>query len=182
MTAGRSVRTTEKDAFFFEEFARSANVTSACAMSGYARTSVYEWRRNDKAFAKRWELAENDATVNLEAEMYRRAVFGVTKTEPILYKGKVVITKEITEYSDTLAIFLAKARNPDKYRERIDVNVNWRVELERSGMDASKVLADMIETAKQKLLETTHETDVIEGEFYDANTTISETGRVNNET
>jgi hypothetical protein len=172
--ANRTTRTPERDVLFFEEFARSASVTAACAMAGYARTSVYEWRRADKTFADQWEIAEQESTVRLEEEMYRRAVFGVTKTEPILYKGKVVITKEITEYSDTLAIFLAKARNPEKYRESININVNWRMELEKSGFDPQKVLSDMVANAR-KQLEIASESDVIEAEYYDANTTIDET-------
>lgn len=173
--ANHTTRTAEKDAIFFEEFARSANVTAACAMAGYSRSSVYLYRDNDKTFAEQWIEADKRATENLETEMYRRAVFGVTRNEPMLYKGKVVITKEITEYSDTLAIFLAKARNPEKYRERIDINVNWRVELERSGFDAGKVLADMVDTAR-KQLEMQNDDTIIEAEYTtDAIRTDSET-------
>jgi hypothetical protein len=179
--ANRLTRSSEKDAVFFEEFARSANVKSACALSGYNDTSVYEWRKKFPDFEELWQDAESKATVALEAEMYRRAVFGVTKTEPMLYKGKVVIVKEITEYSDTLAIFLAKARNPEKYRERIDINVNWRMELEKSGLDAQKVLSDMVETAR-KQLEAANANEIIEAEYYHADTTIEETGRVDGET
>jgi hypothetical protein len=149
--ANRLTRTPEKDAVFFEEFARSANIKSACALSGYNDTSVYEWRKKYADFEEMWKEADRHATIALETEMYRRAVFGVTRSEPMLYKGKIVVTKEITEYSDTLAIFLAKARNPDKYRERIEVNVNWRAELKQVGIDPEQYFAQMIETARLQL-------------------------------
>lgn len=172
--ANRSSRTTEKDAIFFEEFARSANVTAACALSGYAKTSVYEWRKTDQEFAARWENADKEATVNLEAEMYRRAVFGVTRYEPMLHQGKIVVTKKITEYSDTLAIFLAKARNPEKYRERIEVNINWRQELKQLNINPDQYLAQMIEVARMQLeaQETLEDNGVIDvTPIYDGNIT-----------
>lgn len=180
MPNGRTVRTTERDATFFDEFARSANVSAACALAGYSRTSVYEWRNADVEFAKRWENAENDATVNLEAEMYRRAVMGVTQYEPMLYKGKLVHTREITTYSDTLAIFLAKARNPDKYRERIEMTVNWRQEARSMGLDPEQHLQAMIEHARAQLeananvIDVTPEVDLDLGDEHAARTT--ETG------
>lgn len=174
---GFSGRTPERDATFFEEFARSANVSAACALAGYSRTSVYEYRRNDPEFAQLWEKADQEATVNLEAEMYRRATFGVTRYEPMLYKGKVVVTKEITEYSDTLAIFLAKARNPDKYRERIEMTVNWRQEARSMGLDPEQHLQTMIEHARAQLeananvIDVTPEIDLDLGDERGARTT-----------
>lgn len=51
----------------------------------------------------------------LEAEMARRAIEGVDK--PVFYKGEEVGT--IREYSDTLAIALAKGVRPEKFRENV---------------------------------------------------------------
>lgn len=149
--APETSRTTEKDAVFFEEFARSANVSAACALAGYSRSAVYRYRNDDPIFARNWETADHEATVNLEAEMYRRAVFGVHRSEPIMHLGRVVATREIDEYSDTLAIFLAKARNPDKYREKLEINVNWRNELKQVGVDPEQHLQMMIDQARELL-------------------------------
>jgi hypothetical protein len=175
MTSGRTQRTPEKDDIFFNYFAETANVSAACAITGYARRSVYEWRVKDPEFAKRWEIADKLATSKLEEEAYNRAVFGVTRHEPIMHRGKIVATKEITEYSDTLAIFLLKARDPAKYREKIDVNVNWQLELKQAGVDPQLYMQQMIEAAKQKLLEVDN-SDVIEGELVkDAIRAVDET-------
>lgn len=151
MTSGRSVRTTQRDAVFFEEFARTANVSSACILAGYSRTSVYEWRRADPLFAEQWSEADKISTENLETALYNRAVFGVTQSEPIIYKGQIIHIRETTQYSDTAAIFLLKARNPDKYRERIEVNVNWRNELKQVGVDPEQHLQMLIDQARQLL-------------------------------
>lgn len=159
--ANRTTRTPESDEAFFEFFAHSANVSAACKLAGYARTSVYEWRRDDPEFAKRWKEAEKTATDNLEAEMYRRAVFGVHRSEPIMWQGEIVARREIDEYSDTLAIFLAKARDPEKYRERVEITVNWRAEMIQQGLDPDKLLRTQIELARKQL---ESEAAVIEGE------------------
>lgn len=159
--ANQTSRTASADDRFFTLFAQTANVSAACNLSGYPRSSVYEWRRDDPEFAKRWREAEQIATENLEAEMYRRAVFGVHRSDPILWRGKIIAYKEINEYSDTLAIFLAKARDPEKYRERIDVNVNWRLEVQQLGLDPEKLLQQQIELARKQL---ESEAAVIDGE------------------
>ena len=51
---------------------------------------------------------------NLEDEARRRALQGVEK--PVFREGRQVGT--VTEYSDTLLIFLLKARRPEKFRDR----------------------------------------------------------------
>lgn len=137
---GFSARTPEIDQTFFDEFGRTANVSSACALAGYSRTSVYEYRRNDPEFARRWKEAEQIATEHLEEALFNRAVFGTTRVEPLMHQGRIVATREITEYSDTAAIFLLKARNPDKYRERIEMTVNWRQEARSMGLDPEQHL------------------------------------------
>jgi hypothetical protein len=149
--ANHTTRTTERDAIFFEEFGRTANVSTAAALAGYSRTSVYEWRRADPEFAKQWENADKVSTENLETALYNRAVFGVTKTEPMMWQGRIIHYKETTDYSDTAAIFLLKARNPEKYRERIEINVNWRAELKQIGVNPEEYLQQMIEQAKAQL-------------------------------
>lgn len=148
---GRAIRTTEKDEIFFTEFGRIANVTTACALAGYSRTSVYEWRKADSEFAQRWANAEQTATEHLEAALYERAVFGVTRFEPMLYKGKVVVTKEITEYSDTAAIFLLKARKPEMYRETLKIEVDWASEVKELGIDPQQYLAQVVEQVRKQL-------------------------------
>lgn len=56
--ANHTSRTPEKDAIFFKEFARSANVVAACALAGYPRTLVYEHRKKDPEFAQQWEQSD----------------------------------------------------------------------------------------------------------------------------
>lgn len=54
----------------------------------------------------------------MEREAYRRAVDGVEKG--VYYKGDRIATEH--EYSDTLLIFMLKARAPEKYRENLKVD------------------------------------------------------------
>lgn len=107
---------------FLEHFAVYGNVTRACEHAEINRTTVYVWQEHDEEFAAAFREAEIQATEVLEAEARRRAVEGVTTTTPIYSrKGQLLHTLVETKYSDTLLIFLLKARAPDKYRERYDV-------------------------------------------------------------
>lgn len=95
-TQGQSVRLKKG---FLDAFRLTGNVTQACSASGVGRSTVYRWQEHDEQFALSFRQAELESTELLEAEAQRRAVSG----------------------SDTLLIFLLKARAPEKYRERHDI-------------------------------------------------------------
>ena len=93
-----------------------ASVTDAVGQAGVHITLPYKTRITDKAFKKAWKDASEVGTEFLEQEAARRAYHGTLK--PVFHKGEEC--GFIREYSDTLMIFLLKARRPDKYREGIE--------------------------------------------------------------
>ena len=62
--------------------------------------------------------ADVQATETLEHEAWRRARDGVA--EPVYQHGKLVGT--VQRFSDSLLMFLLRARRPDVYKERVDVS------------------------------------------------------------
>lgn len=120
---------------FLHEFAIRANLTSACRAAGIDRSTAYDWQERDEAFSFRYKQAEAEANDVLRAAIFQRAVQGVEK--PLHYQGRVVQRKVIDpetgkdryvdvtvrEYSDTLLIFLAKARMPSEFRERASLDL-----------------------------------------------------------
>src|SRR4051812_3390061 len=71
---------------------------------------------HDEVFALYVEQASQVATEHLEEEAYKRAVEG---TQKAVYQGGELVGYH-TETSDTLLIFLLKARAPEKYRDRYE--------------------------------------------------------------
>jgi hypothetical protein len=96
---------------FLAQLAKSPRVGAAAAAAGITRQNAYHRRRVDPDYAAAWEDALARSTDALIGEMYRRAVEGVEK--PVFYRGKQC--GAIRKYSDTLAIFLAKAFQPEIY-------------------------------------------------------------------
>ena len=80
-----------------------------------SRHTIYAWQEHDQEFLLAFHEAEVQSTESLETEARRRAATGVE--EPV-YQGGVQVGT-VTKYSDTLLIFLLKARAPEKYREVI---------------------------------------------------------------
>lgn len=115
-----TIRTPEKEKEFLEALSETCNVSKACEISDIARSSVYAWRTDDLEFAMRWDKALELGVEALEDEATRRAKSGVD--EPVFYQGSQCGT--VRKYSDTLLIFLLKGAKPEKYRERIDSNMN----------------------------------------------------------
>jgi hypothetical protein len=115
----RADRTAKKREAFLAALEKTANVSRACQTARIPRRSVYDWREADEEFAKAWEEALERGTDALEDEAIRRAHQGVLK--PVYQGGKKVGT--IREYSDTLLIFMLKARRPEKFKERIEHGV-----------------------------------------------------------
>lgn len=92
----RTIRTPEKGERLFAKLRLGYSVRSACQSEKIARSTYYDWREQDDAFARAADEALDEGTDFLEDKARERAV------------------KE----SDTLLIFLLKARRPDKYREK----------------------------------------------------------------
>ena len=115
------------------------NLTRAARLAGMDRTNHYLWLEDDN-YRAAYAVAKARATQMLEDEMVRRAYEGVKK--PVFHSGKQAVAfvldedgnpvkgpddkyvstpAFIREYSDTLLIFALKALDPEKYRERYDV-------------------------------------------------------------
>jgi hypothetical protein len=107
---------------FLEHFAELGNLTAAARATGVSRGVVYKWKDEDEAFAAAFGEADVAATEVLEAEARRRAVEGNPHTKSWYDRSGLLVAQE-TEitYSDTLLIFLLKARDPRKYRERVQL-------------------------------------------------------------
>jgi hypothetical protein len=106
---------------FLDAFRKTGNITTAARLARVARSTIYNWQEHDEGFSCAFKQAGVEATENLEAEAWRRAVKGVEHVRPILYGGKVVAEHVTREYSDTLLIFLLKGRAPEKYRDNMTV-------------------------------------------------------------
>lgn len=104
---------------FLEALADTGSVVRAVKVAKVHRSTAYEHRNADPAFAEAWREAEKIATEVMEDEARRRGVEGTLK--PVFQGGKRV--GEVREYSDTLLIFLLKARDP-KYRDASRVTVS----------------------------------------------------------
>lgn len=137
MTNAQTVR---RKAGFLAAFAVSGNVSAACVEAGVSRRVVYDWKGNDPSFLEAFEEAELASTEALEEEARRRAAIGTE--EPVWHNGQQVGT--VRKYSDTLLIFLLKARNPSKYRER------WQ--LQHAGADGEKLPLGAVEGFVREVL------------------------------
>ncbi len=144
------MRSPKRDAAFLAGLAKGMSVTSAAEAAGYGRATVYDWRRDDPAFAAAWDVAIEASTDRLEDEAWRRAHDGVP--EPVVSAGRLVTVanKETGEdeplfvqrYSDTILLHLLRARRPDPHRETTRVQHDVTTDLaellrearERSGL------------------------------------------------
>jgi hypothetical protein len=113
-------RTPKREEAFLAALEETANVKRSCEIIGLPRRTVYEWRDVDADFAKRWERSLERGTDALEDEAIRRAHEGMDKP---VYQGGVLVGY-VREYSDTLMIFMLKARRPHKFRDNPPVDPN----------------------------------------------------------
>jgi hypothetical protein len=120
---------------FIAHLAKTCNVSRAARLAKVGRKTAYEHRERDPKFAAEWDEALEIAVDALEYEMRRRAIEGCV--EPVFYKGDEC--GSIRRYSDLLAIFLAKAHRPEKYRD------NFRQDQKTTGN-----LADLVAEAEAR--------------------------------
>jgi hypothetical protein len=105
-------RSAAADEIFFTALSNAHAVRAACAMALYAPRSVYNWRRDEPAFAARWAIAKQMAGDLLEEEADRRGRDGIEV--PVLHRGKQTGTKR--KFSDRLLFARLQAERPAHYR------------------------------------------------------------------
>lgn len=108
--ANRTKRTPEKGERLLRQLALGKSVSAACKLEGIGRTAYYEWRKQDPAFAEAADEAIEQGTDRLEDEAMRRAL---NRKSP----------------SDTLLIFLLKARRREIYGDKQAVEQSGNVDL-----------------------------------------------------
>lgn len=106
--ANRTIRTPKKGDRFLDKLRQGYSISAACKAEHIGRRSYYDWRKDDPEFAAMADTAIEEGTDHLEDVARKRAVAP-------------------KDGSDTLLIFLLKARRPNTYRERADVNVTGNV-------------------------------------------------------
>lgn len=81
---------------FLDALEAGLSIAAAARAAGVGRQTVYDWRRREPEFGAAWDAAVETGTDRLEDEAHKRAL----------------------TQSDTLMIFLLKARRPEKFRDR----------------------------------------------------------------
>lgn len=102
---------------FLDGLAEGMTPQGAAVRARIHRSVAYRWRETDQAFREAWERAYAAGTEFFEEEAKRRAILGTE--EPVWYQGKQVGT--VRKPSDRLMELMLKARAPEKYRERVDI-------------------------------------------------------------
>jgi hypothetical protein len=110
-------------------------LTGGCRAARCSPNTVYAWRELDEEFGLRENQARAQFADQLEEEAVRRAWHGFLR--PIYQQGQRVGFEPV--YSDNLLWNLLKALRPEKYRDRLDMNVASIVK-EVAGFDPSSVL------------------------------------------
>jgi hypothetical protein len=146
-----------RQARFLKIFRETANIKHSCKVAGISRQTFYEWRNNDEVFKAQLATAELEANDTLEYAGHDRAVNGVpsyvVSNGHLVYeeipafdeegkpkldrygkqeylRGRPIVERK---YSDTLLITLLKARMPEKYKDKSQVEHSGAVGVDVAG-------------------------------------------------
>ncbi len=92
-----------------------ATLSKAASVGGISLTTLRNWRKADGAFEQGCLDALEAGTDALEDEAFRRAAIGTKK--PVGFHQGQHTGVFVTEYSDSLLVFMLKARRPDKFKD-----------------------------------------------------------------
>lgn len=136
---------------FLAAFEEHVSVSEACRVADVARSNVYAERERDEAFAAAWSEIEERTTERMEREALRRGVDGWIERQEFAVNedGEQVPTLTVRKFSDTLLIFMLKARRPDTYREN--------VKHEHSGPEGGPIAAEITTVGAKEAADAAHD-------------------------
>jgi len=139
-----------KQRAFIEAYCRLGTVGKARKATKLHYAQHYKWLQADPLYREAFEWAKMVVNGQIEDEIYRRGVQGWL--EPVYYQGEVC--GRVRRYSDGLLTFLAKARMPEKYGQRVAVTGHDGGPIKHAHLVASlppeaiKKLADLLDDAQ----------------------------------
>jgi len=99
---------------FFHHLGRTGSVTVAANRAQLRRSTLYQMRQDDDAFAERWARSLDLGVERLQDNAMNRALNGTEK--PIYRNGQKV--GSVQQFDNRLLQFLLKAHRPDLYGDR----------------------------------------------------------------
>lgn len=112
--AGRAPLPAVRVNAFFHHLGRTGSVTVAANRAQLRRTTLYQMRQDDEAFAERWARALDLGVERLQDNAMNRAMNGTPK--PVWRNGQQV--GSVQQFDNRLLQFLLKAHRPDLYGDR----------------------------------------------------------------
>ncbi len=114
--------TNPKKRAFLASFALCGSIVRSSKAAGVSNIMHYEWLKHDEQYRDAYAEAQVMVGDYLESVAIERATLGTEKA--VYYQGEIVGYE--TEHSDSLLKFLLRGAKPQKYSERIDMNVNQK--------------------------------------------------------
>jgi hypothetical protein len=111
---GRAPMPAAKVNAFFHHLGRTGSVTVAAQRAQLRRSTLYQRRQDDEAFAERWEQALDLGIERLQDNAMNRAMNGTPR--PVVRNGQQV--GSVRHFDNRLLQFLLKAHRPDLYGEK----------------------------------------------------------------
>jgi len=110
----------QRKARYLRAIEQAGTLAAGCRAARVSHNTVYAWREVDDVFAMAENQARSTFADALEEAAVRRARDGIER--PVYQQGTLVGYE--TVYSDALLWNLLKATRPEKFRERLDMNVS----------------------------------------------------------
>lgn len=152
----RVIAATGWEGEFLAVLRKTGIVAKACKEAGITYKQAYHRRNTDDEFAMEWRMALDEAIESLEEAAWTRARDGVKVLKPIYAGGKYVGDQEITQYSDTLLMFLLKAHKPQMYRDIPPQVQNFNINLVKQAARRMAIEAgftpEQVEEAEQEAI------------------------------
>jgi hypothetical protein len=120
MPSGIPITIQDKGKFLKKLLSTHGNVARACRAIKISRNAAYDHRKIDPDFGAAWDEILETVADEMEQELVRRSTKGYL--EPVFYQGQEIA--QIRKFSDKLLEVGLKAKRPEKYRERLDLNAN----------------------------------------------------------
>jgi hypothetical protein len=134
-TRAREEQETDQKARYLRAVEQVGTLRAGCKAARVSHNTVYAWRELDEVFAMAENQARSTFADGLEEEVVRRARDGYDR--PVYQGGELVGYERV--YSDNLLWKLLQAVRPEKYRDKLDLNVASVVK-EVVGFDPKDVL------------------------------------------